>query len=281
MRRGVGISGLERHTSTAASFTSLSSSITSQQLASLRSQLDAFRHHLLTFAAAHKSDIRADPKLRHEFQKMCAAIGIDPLSIGASPSSSSGAGGKWFGAAAAAKGFVGDILGMSDWQHELAVQIVDVCASTRELNGGMISMPELIRRVQRLRTVSPEQGEPSSALITPEDVIRSVKLLKPLNSGYELHTINPSKELYVRSVPSELDTDTITLLGLASPAHGHLDEPSVIASTGWTDLRTRAAFEKMVMRDGLAWVDEQVAAGGGGMEIWIPSTCKWEEGSGV
>lgn len=270
MRRGAGLSGLQRHTSTAAQYTTLSSTLTTQQLSSLRAQLDAFRTHLVAFATAHRTDIRADPKLRHEFQKMCAAIGIDPLAIGAAPPTSAAGGGKWL---SAAKGIVGDILGMSDWQHELAVQIVDVCASTRDLNGGMIAMHDLIARVQSLRTVTQDAA---AVTITPEDVIRSVKLLKPLNAGYEIHTIPPSREPYIRSVPSELDTDTITLLGLASSAHGHLGEPVVIRATGWTDTRTRAAFEKMVVRDGVAWVDEQVAVQGGGMEIWIPSACKWK-----
>lgn len=278
MRRGAGLSGLERHTSTAASYNNLSSTLTTQQLASLRTQLDAFRRHLVSFATAHRTDIRADPKLRHEFQKMCTAIGIDPLAIGGAPSNGPGMGSgsaKWLGAA---RGFVGDILGMSDWQHELAVQIVDVCASTRDLNGGMISMQELIRRVQALRTVSVSLADEAAITtqITPEDVVRSVKLLQPLHAGYQIQTIPPSKETYVRSVPSELDTDTITLLGLASTTNGHLGEPLVISTTGWTDVRTRAAFEKVVMRDGVAWVDEQVAADGGGMEIWVPSACKWE-----
>jgi ESCRT-II complex subunit VPS22 len=266
MRRGAGLSGLQRHTSTAAQYTTLSTTLTTQQLTSLRAQLDAFRTHLVAFATAHRADIRADPKLRHEFQKMCAAIGIDPLAIGATTPG----GGKWFNAA---RGVVGDILGMSDWQHELAVQIVDVCASTRDLNGGMIAMHDLISRVQALRTVS--QDDAATATITQEDVVRSVKLLKPLNAGYEIHSIPPSRDLFIRSVPSELDSDTITLLGLASSL-GHLGEPTVIMATGWSDTRTRAAFEKMVVRDGVAWVDEQAAEQGGGMEIWVPSACKFE-----
>ncbi|GHJ84351.1 hypothetical protein NliqN6_0753 [Naganishia liquefaciens] len=287
MRRGAGLSGLDRHTSTAASYTTLSSALTSQQLAALRTQLDAFRRHLVAFAGAHRADIRADPRLRHEFQKMCAAIGIDPLAIGATGPSGASAGGKWLDAA---RGLVGgDILGMSDWQHELAVQIVDVCASTRDLNGGMISMQELVRRVQQLRTVSvgndddktiPAAAAAAATQITPEDVVRSVKLLQPLHSGYQIHTIPSSTELYIRSVPAELDTDTITLLSLASSStsggNGHLGELDVVAATGWTDVRTRAAFEKVVMRDGIAWVDEQAAPGGQGMEIWVPSACKWE-----
>lgn len=275
MRRGAGLSGLERHTSTAASYNSLSSTLTTQQLASLRAQLDAFRRHLVTFATAHRADIRADPKLRHEFQKMCAAIGIDPLAIGAAPPTGT-SGVKWLGAAA--RGFVGDILGMSDWQHELAVQIVDVCASTRDLNGGMIAMSELIRRVQALRTVSVDLADDAASTmqITSEDVVRSVKLLQPLHSGYQVQTVPPSKEIYIRSVPSELDTDTITLLGLASTSGGHLGEPLVVAATGWSDVRTRVAFEKVVMRDGVAWVDEQAGHGAEGMEIWVPSACKWE-----
>ncbi|KAJ9114819.1 hypothetical protein QFC20_001190 [Naganishia adeliensis] len=129
-------------------------------------------------------------------------------------------------------------------------------------------MHDLISRVQALHTVTQDDA---TATITQEDVVRSVKLLKPLNAGYEIHSIPPSRDLFIRSVPSELDSDTITLLGLASSL-GHLGEPAVIKATGWSDTRTRAAFEKMVVRDGVAWVDEQAAEQGGGMEIWRKSS---------
>jgi hypothetical protein len=43
--------------------------------------------------------------------------------------------------------------------------------------------------------------------------VRSIKTLKPLNSGFEIITIG--KKRLVRSVPKELDTDQSSLLLLA------------------------------------------------------------------
>ncbi|EPQ51711.1 hypothetical protein GLOTRDRAFT_95993 [Gloeophyllum trabeum ATCC 11539] len=62
---------------------------------------------------------------------MCTSIGVNPL---AGPRR----GGWW-----------AELTGIDDWQHELGVQIVD-CVSTRERNGGLIDLAELIRLVSRL-----------------------------------------------------------------------------------------------------------------------------------
>jgi ESCRT-II complex subunit VPS22 len=250
MRRGAGISALSRHTTSTAHYASLSNTISSQQLTDLSSQLDSFRTALLAFSKAHSGDIKKDPALRHQFQKMCAAIGVDPLV---------GSGGK------GRAGFWGDMLGMSDWTYELAVQLVDICVSTRDRNGGMIELSDLLRRLHQLR------HEPEGT-ISPEDVSRAIKLLKPLGAGYELLPL-PS-QTYIRSVPSELSTDQASLLAYAGEHSGRLNERNVIHDLGWGEVRTRSAFDTMCKRDGLAWIDEQAD---GGVEIWVPSTMSWNE----
>jgi len=53
---------------------------------------------------------------------------------------------------AANKGFWAQILGVGDFYYELAVQIIDVCLSTRPLNGGLISLEELLRRLKASRS---------------------------------------------------------------------------------------------------------------------------------
>jgi ESCRT-II complex subunit VPS22 len=252
MRRGVGISGLNRHTASTASYASLSNTISTQQITDLKSQLESFRTALIAFSKAHNADIKKDPALRHQFQKMCAAIGVDPLIGGGARGQ--GKAGMW-----------GDMLGMSDWTYQLAVQVVDVCVSNRDRNGGMMEMNDLLNKLHRLR------DEPEGTL-SPEDIGRAIKILKPLGAGYEVVQVN--RQSYVRSVASELDTDQATLLGCAGEQSGRLKESDVMALLGWNDMRTRSAFDAMVKRDGLAWVDEQAE---GGMEIWVPSTMVWEE----
>lgn len=62
------------------------------------------------------------------------------------------------------------------------------------------------------------------ALSCRDDIVRSIKTLKPLSSGFEIITIG--KKRLVRSVPKELDTDQSSLLLLAQvrcpPERNHL-----------------------------------------------------------
>lgn len=258
MRRGAGISALSRQTASSASYAALSSTISAQTITDLKAQLDTFRAALVAFAHAHREDVRRDPALRHKFQMMCAAIGVDPLA-GSGPS-----GGLKSGWA--------DMLGLADWQFELAVQVVDVCVSTRERNGGVIEMEDLLRRLGRLRGEGPAHRD-----ITAEDVARSIKLLKPLGAGYEIHK-HPGAagqgSTFVRSVPRELDVDQSALLAFAAGHAGVLREREIMSLLGWSDVRARNGLVNMVERDGLAWIDEQAQ---GGREVWVPSTLEWLE----
>jgi ESCRT-II complex subunit VPS22 len=150
---------------------------------------------------------------------------------------------------------------LGEWQYELAVQVVDVCVSTKEGNGGMIAMPDLIARVERLRTGG--RADSSGVEVTEEDILRSLDLLRPLAAGYTTHSI--AGTTFVRSVPKELDTDQSFLLVLASDAGGRLTERGVMQTAGWSDVRARTALDDCVMRDGLGWVDEQ----GEERSVWL------------
>lgn len=279
MRRGGGISALSRHTATTSSYATLSTSITASQLASLTSSLAGFREQLVLFASQHRADIRKDPAFRHQFQKMCAAIGVDPL---AGPALAPGSSGSGVGGGKGGKigAFWTDLLGLGEWQFELAVQVVDVCVSTRERNGGMIEMGELIRKVERLRSGGirtdgggPSQSSASKGKITPEDILRSLDLLKPLHAGYTTHSIGGTT--FVRSVPRELDTDQSVILVLAKDAGGRLTESGVKEKTGWSDVRSRTVLDDCVMREGLGWVDDQ--AGLGEKVVWIIAAADFKE----
>src|SRR5882757_3412131 len=158
---GVGLAAFERQQQSQRSFSALSSELCASQVSALHSQLSQFRAALQTFAATHRESIRSDPAFRHAFQQMCASIGVDPL---AGPRK----GGWW-----------AELLDMGDWQYELGVQIVDVCVSTRERNGGLIEMGELVRMVSKLRGVG-------GGAVTEDDVMRSIRTLRPLGAGYQV-----------------------------------------------------------------------------------------------
>ena len=259
MRKGAGISGLSRHTATTSSYASLSSTISASQLASLQTSLESFREALTSFAIAHRSDIRRDPAFRHQFQKMCAAIGVDPLAGSRSAASSSKGG--------LAAGW-SDVLGLGEWQYEVAVQVVDICVSTRDRNGGMIEIGELTRRVDKLR------GGDSN--VSKEDVYRAIDLLRPLGAGYTITPVGGS--IYVRSVPRELDTDQSLLLVIAASTGGRLRTRDVKRSTGWEDVRVKLALEDCIMREGMGWVDDQVD---GERDVWLVAAVDFDESDGT
>ena len=157
-----GVAALERHLDSERSFATLSNVISRSQVEDLHNQLGQFRSSLMRFASTHREEIKRDPSFRHAFQQMCASIGVDPLAGGPGD---------------LARGWWSELLGLGDWHLELGVQIVDICVSTRDRNGGLIEMSELTRLLGKLRGASS---------ITEEDILRSIKTLQPLGAGYEV-----------------------------------------------------------------------------------------------
>ena len=247
MRRGVGLAAFDRQEQSKKSFATLSSQLSKAQVETLQSQLTQFRFALAHFAATHRESIKGDPSFRLAFQQMCSSIGVDPL---AGPRK----GGWW-----------AELLGLGDWQYELGVQIVDVCVSTRERNGGLIEMSELVRLVSKLRGVA-------GGGITEDDLVQSIKTLQPLGAGYQVVEIGGSK--MVRSVVKELDEDQTVILAIARAEGGRIIEDLLIIQKGWTRDRARAALENMLLRDGLCWLDEQDEQAG--RSYWVPSAMQWD-----
>ncbi|KAH8109316.1 winged helix DNA-binding domain-containing protein [Phellopilus nigrolimitatus] len=248
---GVGLAALERHRDSERSFANLSNTISRSQVDNLRSQLTQFRSALAHFASTHRDKIKRDPAFRHAFSQMCANIGVDPLADG--DGGRKGAGGWW-----------SEILGLGDWNLELGVQIVDICVSTRERNGGLIEMAELVRLLGKLR---------GSSSATEEDVIRSIKTLKPLGAGYEVLDIGGRR--MVRSVTKELDADQSVILSVARETGGRITESTLVEKKSWTRDRAHASLENMLLRDGLCWLDEQDEQLG--RSYWIVSVMQWDE----
>ncbi|KAI8983934.1 EAP30/Vps36 family-domain-containing protein [Mycotypha africana] len=178
--------------------------------------METFKSSLQDFAQKHQKDIRKDPTFRSHFQRMCANIGVDPL--------------------ASNKGFWADLLGVGDFYYELGVQVIEACITSRDNDGGLTELEEVLRRVKLMRGITSrsnaKRGTSSSNLllhrsgsgfllkkendlpqIIEDDIIRAIKILKPLSGGYEVLQIGNRK--LVRSVPKELDKDQSSLLLLA------------------------------------------------------------------
>jgi len=194
---------------------------------------------------------------------MCAKIGVDPLG------GATGSSGGMMGSGRLA-GLWNDMHGLGDFQYELSIQIIDVCVSTRAINGGLIEMGELIKSIYRLRQgIGKQLRADTAGQISENDVIESIKLLKPLGSGYEVVSMDGNVKM-VRSVPKELDNDSTFIIAALSSSTSSLErdpigysfitEDHLLPESGskgrWTRERARALLQDMTMRDGILWVDE-------------------------
>ncbi|VDC07414.1 unnamed protein product [Peniophora sp. CBMAI 1063] len=250
-RGGVGLAGLDRQKQNQRSYAALGSQLSRAQLDSFQSDLHKFRTALTAFARDHRDAIRGDPAFRRQFTQMCAQLGVDPL---AGPRK----GGWWE-----------DALGLGDWQAELAVQIVDVCVSTRERNGGLIALDELVRLLSRMRGVD-------GGAVTEDDVGRALKALRPLGTGYELVDFGDGRKM-VRSVAKVLDADQMSVLATAQAHGGRVDEHMLVEQRGWTQERAKAVLHLMLLKDGTCWIDDQDGPSGDGIAYWVPAAMQWEE----
>lgn len=105
--------------------------ITAESARKMKLQLQSFQGKLEQFAINHKKEIQRDPAFRAQFHSMCASIGVDPLTSRK---------GKW-----------AELLGVGDYYYELAVRIIEICVATRPMNGGIISLRELLKCLQARR----------------------------------------------------------------------------------------------------------------------------------
>jgi len=217
----------------------------------LTKALNIFKENLQLFAVKHKNEIRSNPVFRAQFAAMCREAGVDPL--------------------ASNRGFWAQLLNMSDFYYELAVQCVDVCLQTRPLNGGLLSPTELTTRVTVLR------GKYAQAIAT-DDVLQAVKKLSILGSGYTVISLGAKKDekLMILSVPVELNKDHMVLLaeaekqGPTTPriTFAHVERTLV----GWDRVRFDRTVRSL-MDDGMVWVYDPPGGGdvANSREYWFPS----------
>lgn len=131
-------------------------------------------------------------------------------------------------------------------------------------------MKELIRSINHLRQGRGRKVENDTVgQVSENDVIESIKLLKPLGSGYEVVKMDKDV-MMVRSIPKELDLDSTFVISALSSKNSSLDcdeagytfitEDRLLPESGskgrWTRERARAVLQDMTLRDGILWVDE-------------------------
>lgn len=182
---------------------------------------------------------------------MCNAIGVDPLA-GSNAKGTKGKGGTI--ERLLAKVIGGDV---NDFYFELAVRVVDVCRGSRGENGGLLGVEECKERIKKGKGIGGGMG------VTDDDILRAVKSLKPLGSGFSITTVG--RKQMIRSVPKELNTDQATVLE-AIQVLGYVTCSMLEDNLGWEHARAETVIEDL-LGDSLLWVDLQASEN----EYWSPA----------
>ncbi|GAB1210837.1 hypothetical protein APSETT445_009635 [Aspergillus pseudonomiae] len=244
-RRGVGLGAFANRSQASQSYANHGANLRSTHLSSLQAQLSVFQSLLHTFALEHSSTIKSNPTFRAEFARMCNAIGVDPLAA-SNVRGKNGRKGMGEGASFWTQIMGGD---MNDFYFELAVRIVELCRETRSENGGLIGVEECRKRVGKGKAIG------SGLEVTDDDVLRAVKALEPLGSGFSI--VRVGSKQYIRSVPKELNTDQATVLEVIQIL-GYIN-------LNWEKARAQTVIDDL-LADGLVWLDGQ----GEENEYWSP-----------
>ncbi|KAF7638356.1 Vacuolar-sorting protein SNF8 [Meloidogyne graminicola] len=218
-RRAIGVGAVQKKQDIQAKFQAKGEQLASEQLQHFSQQLDTFTEKLEEFASKHRDEITKNAQFRRYFQEMCTTVGVDPL--------------------ASSKGFWTEKLGLGSFYYELAVQIIEVCMSTSQENGGLITIDELRNRLMRSRSKTRKES------ISQDDVMRAVKKLKVLG---------------------ELSMDDARVLQLAEETGGYVSQELICDQFRWDIQRIRNVLDRQV-KDGRAWIDEQTDP----VQLWFPS----------
>lgn len=239
-KKRVGLAAFDKEI-TDARFKTFGTDLVNSQSTKLSAQLETFQQALSAFAATHATQIRANPEFRAQFSQMCAAIGINPLASSVSDKS------VW-----------GDMLGLGELYHDLAIQVIEICRRTRIDNGGLISVSDITKKINdRARTFGNGQ-------VCHDDIVRAVKGLKVLESGFEVITIGAQQ--LIRSVPQELNQDQSVVLE-AAQITGSVSISMMRLNFRWEGERARSVIDDLLSA-GMLWLDDQ----GRELEYWVPSS---------
>lgn len=211
----------------------------------LSTQLSVFQSALINFGSEHGEDIKQNPEFRDKFTQMCQLIGVDPLELLIYSSSKDKKSRN------------------EEFYIGISVRIVEVCQQTRDVNGGLISMKELLSRLK--------ENVNLPTLITESEVQQALSVLNTLGNGYEIMNINGKKWLKFSSATSgnkSISNDQKKVYEACGFMGGFVTHRLLIDNYGWDRARCKTVIDQMIM-DGFLWVDSQGSPGE--WQFWEPS----------
>lgn len=208
----------------------------------LNKQIETFKKNLEEFALKHKEEIRKNAQFRKQFQDMCANIGVDPL--------------------ASSKGFWSEVLGVSDFYYELAVQIVEICNSMQEKTGGLVYLDKVLERINKVRNRFVKE-------VCIDDCKRSIKKLDIFGNAFTLIPVNNGRFM-IQSVPEGMGVDHTQVIQLAEKSNGIITPKLMLEELKWDAYRVENVINFM-LKEGIVWLDQQRSLGAIKVSYYFPS----------
>ncbi len=202
----------------------------------MRKIYDVLKENMNKYSSQYESEIRNNKVVRAKFINICNKIGIDPI---------------------VSKRSMWGMLG--DFYNQISIQILRICEKTKEYNGGLIKIDDLIQIFNRTY--------PSNQ-IDKSDVQKALNNISMLGNGCKI-----VDGTYISTVPFELSNDQVSLMKMAAQS-GFVSE-NVAKNAGWTvdrfslaivnffglDLDILTPEQKKMLQEGLVWADKQTEDG--------------------
>lgn len=227
------------HNTDRDAFQQLGRSLNERHSNQLSTQLQVFQSALINFANDHAEEISLNLEFKNKFTQISQLIGIDPLDLLIYTSKGKNS---------------------TNFHTALAVKIVEICQNTRDLNGGLISVKELI-------SILKDNSSGIVLDIIPKDIDNSLTSLDNLGKGYEVLFINGKKWLKFSSTEN-LSNDQLKIYELCEFMGGFVTNRLLHDNYGWDKVRCKSVIDEMIM-NGFLWVDSQDPTGE--WKYWEPS----------
>lgn len=225
MRRKIGVGAVKDRLNEQEKYSKMGKSMEETKISFVKDLMGKFQSSLTEFAIKHRDRINSDPEFRQQFHKMCVSVGVDPL--------------------ASNKGFWSDILGVGDFYFDLGVKIIEITVQARSLNGGIMSVEEVLDKLQ--------QSNPQlRGHIVRDDVMRAVDKIKVLGSGFRIVRIG--RRHMIVSVPMEINQDHEIIMDLAQTSEGMFTKDMLVHGLSWPEERFNRVINAL-LQDGIVWID--------------------------
>ena len=175
----------------------------------MRSIYQELKANMSKYSSQYESEIRNNKQVRAKFINICNKIGIDPI---------------------VSKRSMWGMLG--DFYNQISIQILRICEKTKDLNGGLLKISDLVTIFNR--------SYPSNQ-IDYNDVLKAVDNVEKLGTGCRI-----IDGKYISTVPFELSGDQVALMKMAEGT-GYVSL-NIARRNGWAKDRFDLAIVSDLLR---------------------------------